>query len=121
MPYDGPKSAYELAMVGLAVQVGLEGAGPELLVVRIVADDARRGRQGLHERGTVVAALQVSGRQIHRLVGAKREERLLQLLEDLLRRPRLRAGRRRDGPSPVPRGIGLVLGPSIDEERRDEE
>ena len=51
------EQAILLAVVRLRVQVVLEGAEPELLVVRIVADDARRGRQGLDERRSVVATL----------------------------------------------------------------
>src|SRR5438093_743222 len=110
-----------VAVVSLRVQVILEHAEAELLVVRIVADDAGRGRQGLHEQRAVVAGLQVRGGQIHRLVGAKREQRLLQLLEKLARRPRLGGGRRHDRAPPVAGGIGLVLGASIDEERGDEQ
>src|SRR5439155_856448 len=65
--------------------------------------------------------LQVSRGQVHRLLGPKGEQRLLQLLEELARRPCFRARRRRDRPPAVPRRVGLVLGAAVDEERGHEE
>src|SRR6267142_6799197 len=72
-----------IAVAGLGVEVVLQQAEPELLVVRVVAELGGAVGQRLDERGAVEAGFEIEGGEVHRLVGAQREQRALQPLEEL--------------------------------------
>src|SRR6266850_1318195 len=79
----GARQQQALAVVGLRVQVVLQQAEPQLLVVRVVPQLGGAVGERLDERGAIEAGLQIEGREIHRLVGTQGEERAVQALEEL--------------------------------------
>ena len=66
------------AVVGLRVQVVLQQAEPQLLVVRVVAQLRGAVGERLDEGGAVEAGLEVERGEVDRLIGAQGEQRALE-------------------------------------------
>src|SRR5882762_8810315 len=112
----GARQQQAVPVGGPRLQIVLEQAEPQLLVVRIVADLAGRRGQRLDQGRAVGARLQIGRREPDRLLRAQGEQRLLEAREELAGAELLRARRRRDGARAVVGGVGLVLGGAVDEE-----
>src|SRR5438876_12413400 len=93
----GVRQQQTVPIVRARLFVVLEKAEPELLIVRVVADFRGSARQSSDQRRPVVPSAEIRRGQRDGLVGPQREQRFLQPLEQLTRRPSRRTRRRREG------------------------